>query len=221
VAIEAVQCGSRSRSPASIVADWLKDAPAALLALDAPLGWPSDLAASLTGHEAGGALRVPADKLFHRETDTAIERRLSKRPLEVGANLIARTAHAALGFLDELRRITSLPIPLAWHTAWQAGVRAIEVYPAATLRGHNIAPGEYKGTAEIEGRRGLMARLGARVSYPADVHVLENSADALDAVICVVAGCDFLDGRAVPPDDLVTARKEGWIWAPAPAEVRD
>jgi hypothetical protein len=34
--------------------------------------------------------------------------------LDVGANLIARTAHAALTLLDVLRKHFSIPIPLAW-----------------------------------------------------------------------------------------------------------
>jgi hypothetical protein len=219
VAVGTVQCGSRTALPSAVVAEWLASHRDALVAIDAPLGWPTDLGESLVRHEAGAELPTPADLLFHRQTDTEIERRLAKRPLEVGANLIARTAHAALAFLTELRRLTGMPIPLAWSHGTAAGCAAIEVYPAATLRAHGIQAGEYKGTAEIEGRKGLLSRLGARVTLPADVQVLERSADALDAVVCLVAGADFLDGRAVPPSDLGRARKEGWIWAPMPAEV--
>jgi hypothetical protein len=218
-AIQTVQCGSRAASPAAIVSAWLTRAPDALLAIDAPLGWPKALGSSLSGHEAGRILLPAADQLFHRQTDTEIERRLKKRPLEVGANLIARTAHAALAFLDEVRRLTGMAIPLAWDVAARVGARAIEVYPAATLRAHGIEAGEYKRPSEIDGRRGLLSRLGARVTLPSDLQVLEKSADAIDAVVCLVAGADFLEGRAVPPGDLATARKEGWIWAPMPAEA--
>jgi hypothetical protein len=219
VAVRAAQCGSRVASPTTVVSAWLGSAPDALLAIDAPLGWPAALGVNLAHHEAGVALSTRADLLFHRETDTEIERRLGKRPLEVGANLIARTAHAALAFLDELRRLTGMPIPLAWDQANEAGARTIEVYPAATLRAHGIPTGEYKGASEIDGRKGLLARLGARVSLPSDVQVLERSADALDAVVCLIAGADFLNGRAVPPNDLQSAKKEGWIWAPMPADA--
>ena len=38
------------------------------------------------------------------------------------------------------------------------------------------------------------------------------SADALDAVVCVLAGRDFLEGFEVPPDAPDLARREGWIW---------
>jgi hypothetical protein len=42
--------------------------------------------------------------------------------------------------------------------------------------------------------------------------VIENSADALDAIACALAGRDFASGRALPPDNLELARREGWIW---------
>jgi len=34
----------------------------------------------------------------------------------------------------------------------------------------------------------------------------------LDAVLCVVAGLDFLAGAAPGPADPEAARREGWIW---------
>jgi hypothetical protein len=205
--------------PSAVVADWLTSAPDALIAIDAPLGWPMDLGTCLERHEAGAELPTVADLLFHRQTDTEIEHRLGKRPLEVGANLIARTAHAALAFLAEVRRLAGMPIPLAWDLPAGDGAVVIEVYPAATLRAHGIPSGEYKGTSDVEGRRDLLARLGARVTLPGDAQVLDRSADALDAVVCLVAGADFLEGRAVAPTSLSYARKEGWIWAPMPAEA--
>jgi Protein of unknown function (DUF429) len=218
--VREARCGSHTALPSKVVADWLASATNSLLAIDAPLGWPVDLATSLLHHEAGGDLPTAADLLFHRQTDAEIERRLGKRPLEIGANLIARTAHAALSFLVEVRRLSRMPVPLAWSPSSSAGPRAIEVYPAATLRAHGIQAGEYKRTSELDGRRGLLGRLGARVTLPENRQVLEDSADALDAVVCLIAGADFLEGRAVPPTDLVQARKEGWIWAPMPAETQ-
>jgi hypothetical protein len=70
--------------------------------------------------------------MFRRMTDDEIHRRLRKRPLEVGANLIARTAHSALKLLGEIRERTGLAIPLAWAPVEALPYRAIEVYPAAT-----------------------------------------------------------------------------------------
>ena len=61
----------------------------------------------------------------------------------------------------------------------------------------------------------------------ADSSLLESSADALDAVVCVLAAMDFLDGRAMAPPRQAVAEQEGWIWAmprpspPWPVIVRD
>ena len=39
-----------------------------------------------------------------------------------------------------------------------------------------------------------------------------SNADALDAVVCLLAAMDFLGGYALPPDDRDRAEREGWIW---------
>src|SRR5882724_5685012 len=121
-------------APAAVVEDWLgkADEPV-LLALDAPLGWPAPLAQTLVRHRAGDELSAGADQMFRRMTDRAIHKNVGKTPLDVGADRIARTAHAALRVLGELRRALSRPVPLAWSAHALGGITAIEVYPAATL----------------------------------------------------------------------------------------
>jgi len=40
--------------------------------------------------------------------------------------------------------------------------------------------------------------------------------DVLDAVVCVLAGCHFINDESVGPateEDRALAEKEGWIWA--------
>jgi hypothetical protein len=105
--------GSSRMTPAMIANDWLKDYDDVLIALDAPLGWPKALGFCLFNHKAGVPIKLDADVLFSRATDKAIRKRLGKKPLEVGANLIARTAVAALSLLGELRQSTDRQIPLA------------------------------------------------------------------------------------------------------------
>ncbi|MGH7515833.1 MAG: DUF429 domain-containing protein [Gemmatimonadales bacterium] len=61
--------------------------------------------------------------------------------------------------------------------------RRREVYPAATLRAHGIEPGQYKRVSEMADRQDLLRRLGARVTLPSDLQVVERSADALDAIV--------------------------------------
>lgn len=128
--------GTKDKTPAQIAVSWINDYEEVLIALDAPLGWPQKLGVSLSAHRAGFPLQAEANQLFRRMTDVEIKNRLGKQPLEVGANLIARTAVAALSLLDEIRRVTGRPIPLAWVPEETEPWRAIEVYPAATRIAH-------------------------------------------------------------------------------------
>ena len=130
--------GSKRNPCLKVLSWWIGRDPDVLLALDAPLGWPEPLGSALATHSAGKVIREDADDLFSRTTDRRIRERLGKRPFEVGANLIARTAHAALKMLEALRRATGHSIPLVWEGKDFSGVGAIEVYPAATRIAHGF-----------------------------------------------------------------------------------
>ena len=196
--------GTRTADPAAIAADWLQGYPKALIALDAPLGWPHALSAALATHRAGEPVAATPDRLFGRDTDDQIKRRLGKRPLEVGANLIARTAVSALSLLERLRRLTGFEIPLAWAPQESAAFRALEVYPAATRLGHGARD-----------RGGSLDGLSDALDVSAVHSALQQSPHAADAAVCVLAAADFLRGQACPPNDLELATREGWIWAPS------
>lgn len=58
--------GSRQESPVAIVAGWLANREQAIIALDAPLGWPKALGACLHTHEAGVLMHAPSNDLFRR-----------------------------------------------------------------------------------------------------------------------------------------------------------
>ena len=185
----------------SVVSERLRGQSHAVIALDAPLGWPKALARDLSGHVAGEVLDAPADDLFSRHTDREVHRRTERRPLEVGANLIARTAHSALLCLHALRRELRHPIPLAWEAGEPNGMVAIEVYPRVTREAH-----------------------GSNAAWPPWVRCptppdLCRPIDIRDAVFCAVAAVDFMEGRALAPDDLELAKQEGWIWAATAASV--
>ena len=121
-------------------------------------------------------------------TDVEIKQRLGKQPLEVGANLIARTAVAALMLLDEIRRSTWRPIPLAWAPKETERWRAIEVYPAATRIAH--------GAPDIGGSlEGLDELLDCSAVLPA----LAQSEDTVDAAVCALAAADFLSEGSPTP----------------------
>ncbi len=203
-----VRLGSRAVPPHAVVAEWIGDGPA-LLALDAPLGWPAPLGRMLATHRAGAPLADDAHMLFRRETDRVVKQRLGKQSLDVGADRIARTAHAALALLEAVGARIGRPIPLAWAPG-EAG--AIEVYPAATLRSHGIASAGYKKPENVAVRDRIAGALGARLAIEAPRDVLTATDHALDAALCVLAAHDFLSGATLPPDSLPLARVEGWIW---------
>ena len=159
------------------------------------------------------------DQIFRRRTDDAVFENFGKRPLDVGSNLIARTAHSAISLLGRLRRQIDDPIPLAWEPEIGDSIQAIEVYPAATLRALRLSDTGYKGGKEeaLSARGSILRSLVGEVSISAPlVERCRESDHVLDAVLCAVAGFDFLGGPAIPPNDLALAQREGWIWVRRP-----
>ena len=229
-----VTTGGRGRPVPFVLKEWLTDSEdAALMAIDAPLGWPSALSTSLESHSAGSAIDTPANDMFRRATDLFIKDKI-KKPLDVGADKIARTAHAALRLLGKLRDDLDATIPLAWSPADVTDHAVIEVYPAATLIAHEIPPSgrkpsgfslpSYKRAKDKQRREIVEARrceiveaLRQRMTIPERrVDALCRNDDLLDAAVCVLAAQDFLRGRAVPPPDRCLAEREGWIWTALP-----
>ena len=177
------------------IATELVGARRGVVALDAPLGWPAPLAEGLRDHRAGKALAASRSDLFRRTTDRLVEEWSGKRPLEVGANLIARTAHAALAELAALRAVLDVPIELAWTPGPPESLVAIEVYPAVTWMAHGQRWPEW---------------------FPlSDPHQYDRPLHVKDAVLCAVAAVDFLERRAdgPAPEYVDVAKREGWIWA--------
>jgi predicted RNase H-like nuclease len=217
ISIEEVRIGSKTDSPVDVISAWLERRRGrTLLALDAPLGWPENMAAALMRHRAGTELPVQANHLFRRATDRFIQSRIGKTPLDVGADKIARTAHAALSLLTQVRERTGQLIPLAWDASF-SGIAAIEVYPAATVASR--FPRElhrYKGKNSGPVRDDLLDAISRLLNLPKQRDLLLTSIDALDAVLCTLAGGDFLRGEAVPPENTELAEREGWIWVRAP-----
>jgi len=185
-----------------------------LFAFDAPLGWPASLGDNLSTHSAGKYINEDANLLFRRETDRVVKQKINKLPLEVGANLIARTAHSALNLINQIEQRTNTPMSLAWNQNGLNEMSVIEVYPAATLKSHEINSTGYKKNNEHakNRRREIINDLSDLIGINIDIDPMVDSDDALDAVICTIAGMDFLDNRCIKPSDQVLAEKEGWIW---------
>jgi predicted RNase H-like nuclease len=215
---------SKEESAALRIVRWLSKPPLTLdsvtpilIALDAPLGWPKTLSQVLGNHRAGEELSVDANSMFRRKTDLFIKQKTGKTPLDVGANRIARTAYAALRLLGVIGTELNLnEIPLAWEPMLTSPLSAIEVYPAATLIQRGYVASGYKKKLQHDTREKIVARLGTTVNYDDEVSKkMLSSADALDAVVCLLAAVDFLEGRAMPPEDMASAEIEGWIWVAA------
>ena len=98
-----VVCGKEVASLSETIHGWMGDSDACLLAMDAPLGWPQAMGDELARHRAGDGIVTTPNELFRRLTDRDIQERLKKTPLDVGADRIARTAHAALTLLASRR----------------------------------------------------------------------------------------------------------------------
>ncbi len=211
----------RRRPFREILKEWAgkaEDMEATLIAVDAPLGWPVPLSEALQSHEAGQAIKTSANCMFRRRTDAIVQCTIQKRPLEVGANLIARTAHAALVSLDKLREDLGKPVPLAW-TPSARGPAAIEVYPAATLKAYGIPSTGYKKPENRAERCEIICdlrRLPCMNLPECFTSELVGNADTLDAAVCVLAADDFIAERAARPADERLARREGWIWVRPP-----
>lgn len=210
--LETVHPPDRALDVEGILVAALAETGRVVLALDAPLGWPSALGDQLAGHRAGAPLRATPAALFSRATDHAIRARLGKQPLEVGADRIARTAVAALGLLDRVRARTGRALPVAVGLEWDGDSAVLEVYPAALAAAASPRPRGREAVAEAK-----LAVASAAFGPGLSTHreAFAGSPDALDAALCVVAAADWVHGRAVPPppDLHDAARREGWIWA--------
>lgn len=189
--------------------EWLKEDEKVLFCMDSPLGWPNAMREVLARHSAGELLGMEAKDLFNRKTDLFIDETIQKRPLEIGANLIARTAAAALELLATLRVMLRMELPLLWEQGPLERSGVIEVYPVATIIGR-IGAGtklNFRTKSDI-----LLPIL--EMDFGLDsIDLLAGSDDhMLDAAMCVLAGADFIEKRCHEPPDDDELKREGWIW---------
>ncbi len=208
----AAQLAGTHDAALEFVADYWQ--PSTILAIDAPLGWPREMAIQLQQHKAGEPFLVDRNTMFRRLTDERIAERTGKRPLDVGADLIARAAHYALELLGDVRAQLGAPLPMLWSPHDRGG--AIEVYPAATLDVRGLPSSGYKGK-EPELRKQILEQLPLICAAEIQTALLDNN-DVFDAAIAALAGWDFMESRCEAPadDELERAKSEGWIWVANP-----
>jgi predicted RNase H-like nuclease len=207
-----VTLGTAGESATATIAGFIDRAERYVVALDAPLGWPIGLGPILATHRAGERVSAPADHVFRRETERFVHHELGKMPHEVGADRIARTAHAALDLLDAIRKRSNKPLPLGEKPGAESC--AIEVLPEATLLSRSITATGYKGitTSSRNARGKILDRLADEIAFGVHRAVLIDNPDLMDAMLCALAAADFAAGDALTPPNRELAVKEGWIW---------
>lgn len=195
-----------------IVTKWVDAGAKTLFAIDAPLGWPKPLSEQLINHSAGDSLNIESNTLFRRDTDKFIKDKIGKQSLDVGADRIARTAHAALKLLSDVAEKIGCQIPLAWASELSSNVSAIEVYPAATLKRLEYLSSGYKKKENTKQRREIFNAISKDITFNSVTSQMINDDDVLDAAICVLSGYHFITDQCFPPNNHELAKKEGWIW---------
>jgi hypothetical protein len=209
-AVVAEVAGGRDCHPLPTIAEWVMQAPRGVLAIDAPLGWPAPMGDVLHQHVAGKGWGQHTGDVFSRDTDRFVRARTGKKPLEVGAQLIARTAYTALTFIEQLRERTGRNLPLLWSPDATEAWGVIEVYPAATLKKRGLLKSGYGKSEESRGH--CLQSLADHVRLEVPESAICLSGHRLDAVIATIAAADFVAGRCEGPADADLARREGWIW---------
>ena len=80
---------------------------------------------------------------------------------------------------------------------------------------HQLRSTGYKKAENFREREEILDGLARKMVLPEDSGQMRVNADALDAMVCVLAGADFLDSAAHRPNDFELANREGWIWVRA------
>lgn len=210
--LKKVTVSQGKKEPADIISTIVEGHKPVLFAFDSPLGWPKEMAHVLYEHKAGEPISVDANSLFNRETELFIKKVIGKKPLEIGADRIARTTKWTLDLLDELRKKLEYDIPLSWNFNEILPASVIEVYPHATLLSRRIDTKGYKNNKNIDQRKDILKELQNYIKIEANKNKITKTSHNLDAVICVLAASDFLRGDCIPPPEELSVEKEGWIW---------
>lgn len=211
--IDTLSTGTRTTDLADQIAARLDPQRPTLLAIDAPLGWPRPLAESLAHHRPGEPLNADPAIAFARETDRFVREKTGLKPLDVGADRIARTAAAALELIERLRATTGQPLPLLADLEIAALGGLIEVYPAATLKQRGLPFRQYKKPEAKQLRHQIAEAIEPEIDLGEARKACIDSDHCLDAALCLLTAMDLLDGHCHAPANPHWQR-EGWIWFP-------
>jgi predicted nuclease with RNAse H fold len=188
-------------SPPEKIKEWIAPGYAALIAIDAPLGWPIEFSKKLPVHRAAEPIDADPKRFFNRHTDRIVKEKF-KTPLDIGADRIARTALSALKYMEALRRQIGENVPLPWDENIGNKVSAIEVYPVATLKSRNWRFEGYKKKDKRTEREEIAENLEEEMDFrikSLERELMLEVEHVLDAVVCVLAGLDFLRRDVIRP----------------------
>lgn len=209
-----LECHSGREGMTEIILKWIAQETPVLLTLDTPLGWPTDLTTILSSHQAGLPLRLKPGALFYRECDRMIKSNFGIGNKPIGADKVAFNTYSALTFLDHIGYKQGMRIPLVWDQFLQYPAQVIEVSPRATLSSLSLPYDKIKGLSmEAEDcRNSILHGITDWVNTGEYYEQVLTSPPLMLAALGVLAGHDFLRMTTVEPQDMYTAKKEGWIW---------
>jgi predicted nuclease with RNAse H fold len=177
------------------------------IGIDAPFGWPEAFAKAVAGWINPVGDNTLRDQLRFRATDFEVTRQTGLRPLSVSTDQIALPAMRAMALLHR-------------HgvTDKSGDGRFFEVYPAAALFGWQIPHRGYKGAGDDRGaaRQSILQRLREkfpRLEVSDDYALTDHALDALIAALVTIAATEG-NTRCPSPEQLSSARTEGWIHLP-------
>ena len=189
-----------------------------VVAIDAPFGWPLPFVRAVNQWMAVEWTTAFRDELRFRATDWFVRNHFKDRKdkpavLSVSTDTISLPAMRAMALLQH------------WGVTDRSGDgRFFEVYPAATLAQWGLPSKGYKGTKKLAPDLRKQIVQGLCTHLP-DLEACEKAIacdHALDALVCALTGILAHRGQThrPNPNDLETAKKEGWIHFPTEAGVR-
>lgn len=185
---------------------WIENAKGRiLLAVDTPMGYPKNFGEAIKKHQAGG--KIMLSEFPRRETDKNIKEKYGITPLDIASNLISRTTYSTLNRISSIGQFS-----LIWDNKFDK-FGMIEVYPKATLIANSIKE-NYKGnkSENNQKRKEILEKL--KQKYPLENCFCPKNENDFDALICCLAGFDFIVGKSnnFPKNKENIVKKEGWIW---------
>ncbi len=213
--------------------DWVvratRERALSVVAVDVPFGWPQSFVQFVGAWSPGDRTQdrqlPPREDFSYRTTDLVVQKTVGKWPLSVSSDRIALGAFAWAKLVER----NGLHEQVDWGVgrAGQSGPTIIEVYPAATLaawvKASDLVIDGYKKDQQV--RTTLLGCLFERFNVDCsadDATKLASTgkdSDKTDAFIAALTALAYANemGLSVSrplPEQIDTARREGWIFFP-------